>query len=68
MGAPPLTADGSIGRALRALRETSGLTGDAVARRASTSAGKLSKIENGRTLPTVQDVDLILTALDVSGR
>jgi transcriptional regulator with XRE-family HTH domain len=30
------------------------------------SAGKLSKIENGRTLPTVQDVDLILSALDVS--
>lgn len=30
------------------------------------SAGKLSKIENGRTLPTVQDVDLILSALGVS--
>ncbi|MFE7840882.1 helix-turn-helix domain-containing protein [Streptomyces sp. NPDC057474] len=56
----------SIGRALRALREASGLTGDAVARRASMSAGKLSKIENGRTLPTVQDVDLILSALGVS--
>lgn len=31
------------------------------------SAGKLSKIENGRTLPTLQDVELILSALDVSG-
>nr|WP_281291939.1 helix-turn-helix transcriptional regulator [Streptomyces tailanensis] len=51
---------------MRALREASGLTGDAVARRASMSAGKLSKIENGRTLPTVQDVDLILSALGVS--
>lgn len=30
------------------------------------SAGKLSKIENGRTLPNVQDVDLILSALGVS--
>lgn len=30
------------------------------------SAGKLSKIENGRTLPTVQDVDLVLSALGVS--
>ena len=30
------------------------------------SAGKLSKVENGRTLPTVQDVDLILSALGVS--
>ncbi|MFJ2215904.1 helix-turn-helix domain-containing protein [Streptomyces sp. NPDC087864] len=65
MGAAPLTAD-SIGRALRALRDTSGLTGDAVARRASMSAGKLSKIETGRVLPTVQDVDLLLTAIGVS--
>jgi hypothetical protein len=30
------------------------------------SAGKLSKIENGRVRPTVQDVDLILSALGVS--
>jgi hypothetical protein len=30
------------------------------------SAGKLSKIENGRALPTVRDVDLILSALGVS--
>ncbi|QIQ07120.1 helix-turn-helix domain-containing protein [Streptomyces liangshanensis] len=60
-----MTVD-SIGKALRALRDTSGLTGDTVARRASMSAGKLSKIENGRTLPTVQDVDLVLSALGVS--
>ncbi|MFJ8177558.1 helix-turn-helix domain-containing protein [Streptomyces sp. NPDC094469] len=51
---------------MRALREASGLTAEAVARRASMSAGKLSKIENGRTLPTVQDVDLILSGLSVS--
>ncbi|WP_406178014.1 helix-turn-helix domain-containing protein [Streptomyces sp. NBC_00996] len=61
MGAAPLTTD-SIGSALRALRDASGLTGDAVARRASMSAGKLSKIENGRTLPTVQDVVRSLSA------
>ncbi len=30
------------------------------------SAGKLSKIENGRVRPTVQDVDLVLSALGVS--
>ncbi|MFF1477615.1 helix-turn-helix domain-containing protein [Streptomyces sp. NPDC058301] len=66
MGAPPLTADGSIGKALRALRAASGLTGGTVARRASMSAGKLSKIEHGRVLPTVQDVDLITSALGVS--
>ncbi|WP_432035928.1 DUF5753 domain-containing protein [Streptomyces cucumeris] len=51
---------------MRALPEASGLTGEAAARRASMSAGKLSKIENGRTLPTVQDVDLVLSALGVS--
>ncbi|MGK4582355.1 helix-turn-helix domain-containing protein [Kitasatospora sp. HPMI-4] len=55
-----------LGKALRALRVASGVTGEAVARRASMSAGKLSKIENGRTLPTVTDVELILTALGVS--
>ncbi|MGW2296279.1 helix-turn-helix domain-containing protein [Streptomyces violaceorubidus] len=42
------------------------MTGDAVARTASTSTGKLSKIENDRTMPTVQDVDLVLSALGVS--
>ncbi|MYV92099.1 helix-turn-helix domain-containing protein [Streptomyces sp. SID1034] len=56
-----------IGAALRTLRDAAGLTGDAVARRAVMSAGKLSKIENGKVLPSVQDVDLILTALEVSG-
>lgn len=30
------------------------------------SAGKLSKVENGKVRPTVQDVDLILSALGVS--
>ncbi len=37
-----------------------------MARSAAMSAGKLSKIENGRTLPSVRDVELILTALGVS--
>ncbi|MER0241309.1 helix-turn-helix transcriptional regulator [Streptomyces sp. HSW2009] len=56
-----------MGTALRALRHASGSTGDAVARGASMSASKLSKIENGKVRPTVQDVDLILTALGISG-
>ncbi|MER7988477.1 helix-turn-helix transcriptional regulator [Streptomyces noursei] len=64
-GAAPLSTE-PIGKALRALRITSGLTGSTVARRASMSAGKLSKVENGRTLPTVQDVYLILSAIGVS--
>ncbi|MDT0306943.1 helix-turn-helix transcriptional regulator [Streptomyces sp. DSM 44917] len=54
-----------LGRALRALRQASGHTGAAVARRASMSAAKLSKIENGRVLPSVADVEFILTALEV---
>jgi transcriptional regulator with XRE-family HTH domain len=63
-----LTENGTrdLGKALRALRTAAGLTADTVARRASMSPGKLSKIENGKTLPTVQDVDLILTALGLS--
>jgi len=55
-----------LGKALRALRIASGRTGAAVARGAAMSASKLSKIENGRVLPSVQDVELILTALQVS--
>ncbi|QIB49072.1 helix-turn-helix domain-containing protein [Streptomyces aureoverticillatus] len=60
-----MTTD-SLGTALRALREASGFTGEAVARRASMSAGKLSKIETNKVRPTVQDVDLILSALEIS--
>ncbi|MEE1772198.1 hypothetical protein PUR34_29555 [Streptomyces sp. JV185] len=30
------------------------------------SAGKLSKIETGKVRPTFQDVDLVLTVIDVS--
>nr|WP_259316915.1 helix-turn-helix transcriptional regulator [Kitasatospora xanthocidica] len=55
-----------MGRALRALRIASDKTAETVARRASMSPAKLSKIENGKTLPSVQDVDLILTALGIS--
>jgi hypothetical protein len=42
------------------------MTADAVARRAAMSASKLSKIENGKVLANVTDVDLVLTALGVS--
>ncbi|MEY9946219.1 helix-turn-helix domain-containing protein [Kitasatospora sp. GAS1066B] len=56
----------SLGTALRALRIAADKTAEAIARRASMSPAKLSKIENGRVLPTVQDVELILTAIGVS--
>ncbi|MFF7730571.1 helix-turn-helix domain-containing protein [Streptomyces sp. NPDC008001] len=55
-----------MGKALRDVRTAAGRTGEAVARRASMSAGKLSKIENGRVRPTLRDVELILAALGVS--
>ncbi|WP_435650921.1 helix-turn-helix domain-containing protein [Kitasatospora purpeofusca] len=61
-----MSAAEDIGKALRALRDASGLTGDTVARSAAMSPGKLSKIERGKVLPSVVDVDLILTALGVS--
>lgn len=56
----------SLGSALRALRESSGMEAKAVARSAAMSRSKLSKIENGNTSPSVTDVDCILTALGVS--
>lgn len=56
----------SLGTALRALRIAADRTAETIARRAAMSPAKLSKIENGRVLPTVQDVELILTALRVS--
>ncbi|MFB8212384.1 helix-turn-helix domain-containing protein [Streptomyces sp. NPDC056010] len=56
----------SLGPALRALRESSGLEAKAVARGAAMSRSKLSKIENGNTAPSVTDVDCILTAIGVS--
>ncbi|OKH91031.1 helix-turn-helix domain-containing protein [Streptomyces uncialis] len=55
-----------LGPALRELRESSGLEAKAVARSAVMSRSKLSKIENGKTAPSVTDVDCILTAIGVS--
>jgi transcriptional regulator with XRE-family HTH domain len=55
-----------LGPALRELRKTSGKEAKAVARSASMSASKLSKIETGRIAPGVVDVQSILTAIGVS--
>lgn len=49
-----------LGKALRTLRLASVGTRDAIARGAAMSAGKHSKIENGRALPSAQAIDLIL--------
>ncbi|WP_018654031.1 helix-turn-helix domain-containing protein [Actinomadura flavalba] len=54
-----------LGPALRELRLASARQANSVARGASMSKSKLSKIENGRVQPSVVDVDLILKVLDV---
>ncbi|MGC0419257.1 helix-turn-helix domain-containing protein [Embleya sp. AB8] len=54
-----------LAKALKTLRLDSGLTGDRLALRANMSQSKVSKIENGKTLPSVLDVDRIIHALGV---
>lgn len=55
-----------IGAALRELREASGKQAKVVARSATMSPSKLSKIENGVITPSLMDVERVLTALEVS--
>ncbi|MCP3798419.1 helix-turn-helix domain-containing protein [Allokutzneria sp. A3M-2-11 16] len=49
---------------LRRLRQAAGLSGERLAARAAMSQTKVSRIETGRAVPTVTDVELILKALD----
>jgi transcriptional regulator with XRE-family HTH domain len=55
----------SLASALRDLRRASGLSGERLALRCHMSQSKVSRIENGRLLPSVVDVDRILRALGV---
>lgn len=50
---------------LRELRRAAGLSGERLAARCAMSQSKISRIEKGRTLPTVVDVERILNALEV---
>ncbi len=50
---------------LRQLRKAAGLSGERLAARAAMSQPKISRIESGKTLPTVSDVERIMQALDV---
>ncbi|MFG3235637.1 helix-turn-helix domain-containing protein [Streptomyces antibioticus] len=54
-----------LAEALRGLRRASGLSGERLALRCNMSQTKISRIETGRALPTVIDVERILKALDV---
>lgn len=55
----------NLADALRDLRKASGLSGERLARRCGMSQSKVSRIENGRLLPSVVDVDRMLQALGV---
>ncbi|GAA3800096.1 helix-turn-helix transcriptional regulator [Streptomyces coacervatus] len=56
-----------LAEALRGLRLASGLSGERLALRCNMSQTKISRIETGRALPTVIDVERILKALAVPG-
>ncbi|WP_093599572.1 helix-turn-helix domain-containing protein [Streptomyces griseoaurantiacus] len=49
---------------LRELRKRAGLSGDRLAARCNMSQSKVSRIENGRTRPSLVDVEAILRALE----
>lgn len=55
----------NLAETLRQLRKAAGLSGERLAARTAMSQSKISRIESGRTLPTVADVERILTALEV---
>ncbi|MET8546319.1 helix-turn-helix transcriptional regulator [Kitasatospora sp. NPDC004799] len=54
-----------LAQALREIRVKAGLAGDRLARRCGMTQSKISKIETGRTVPSLVDVELILRALEV---
>jgi transcriptional regulator with XRE-family HTH domain len=56
-----------LAAALRDLRKASGLSGERLAVRCGMSQSKVSRIETGRILPSVIDVQQILDALHVNG-
>src|SRR5690348_15657434 len=47
---------GGLAERLNGLRETAGLTGEALAGMLGWSSSKVSKIQNGRQLPTAKDI------------
>jgi transcriptional regulator with XRE-family HTH domain len=56
----------NLAEALRDLRKASGLSGERLAARCRISQSKISRIETGHLLPSIVDVDRILTALDIN--
>lgn len=63
---PDLRHSGSdLAGTLRKLRKAAGLSGERLAARCAMSQSRISRIESGKQLPTVVDVDRILAALEV---
>lgn len=56
---------GSIGQKIRSLRKEKGLYATEIARRANVSNGLISRIENGRTIPSLPVLFSIIEALEV---
>lgn len=56
----------NLADALRDLRRASGLSGARLAERCQISQSKISRIETGRLLPSIFDVERVLTALSVN--
>lgn len=54
-----------LAHVLRGLRKAAGLSGQRLAARCAMSQSKISRIESGKLLPTVVDVERILNALEV---
>lgn len=55
----------TLAEMLRELRRAAGLSGERLAVRCAMSQAKISRIETGKVLPTVLDVERILRALEV---
>jgi transcriptional regulator with XRE-family HTH domain len=55
----------SLAEALRELRKAAGLSGERLAVRCAMSQAKISRIETGKVLPSVVDVERILRALGI---
>jgi transcriptional regulator with XRE-family HTH domain len=56
----------SLGESLRAYRQQAKISGAELARRAGVSQPWISRIENGRFVPSASDVERIAKALDLT--
>lgn len=65
MDGPANTLEAAIGRQVREMRQSIGVTLADLARAASISVGMLSKIENGQTSPSLSTLQSLAAALNI---